>query len=138
MLGTPHSETYRYRASTDNVSQRRPVLRFASLGMFAYGVYSVGWAAADLIRGARLELWAELGLVVFGALLVLAAAFVRVRLPGGLAFAIGALLGLQALAVHDAVHLQTGVTPQIIRAVVAITLALVALAGSPGVERKAR
>src|ERR1700704_4366117 len=102
------------------------LLTIASVGMLLYGLYSVGWAAADLIRGARLELWAELGLIVFGTLLVLAAAFVRVRLPGGLAFAIGALLGLQALAVHDAVHLQTGVTPQIVRGVIA--LVLVALA----------
>ena len=62
------------------------------------------------MRGARLELWAELGLIVFGALLPLAAAFVRVRLPGGLALAIGAMLGLQALAVHDAVRLGGGVT----------------------------
>src|SRR5260221_12109084 len=85
------------------------LLTLASLGMFLYGIYSVGWAAADLIRGAHLELWAELGLVAFGALLALAAAFVRVRLPGGLAFAIGAMLGLQALAVHDAVHLGSGV-----------------------------
>ena len=96
----------------------------------------MGWAVADLIRGARLELWAELGLIVFGSLLVLAAAFVRVRLPGGLAFALGAMLGLQALAVHDAVHLGTGVAPQIARG--AIVLVLVALAVSPGVERKAR
>ena len=73
--------------------------------MFSYGTYEMVWAALDLFRGARLELWAELGLIFFGLLLVLAAAFVRVRLPGGLAFAIGALLGLQALAVHDAVHL---------------------------------
>ena len=112
------------------------MLTFASLGMLSYGVYSAGWAAADLIRGPRLELWAELGLIVFGTLLVLAAAFVRVRLPGGLAFAIGALLGLQALAVHDAVHLGTGIAPQIVRGVIAIVL--VALAVSPGVERKAR
>ena len=79
-----------------------------------------------LLRGARLELWAELGLIVFGVLLVLAAAFVRVRLPGGLAFAIGAMLGLQALAVHDAVHLGTGVRPQLASGV------------SPGLARLAR
>jgi hypothetical protein len=66
----------------------------------------VGWAAVDLICGARVEMCDEVGLIVFGTLLVLAAAFVRVRLPGGLAFAIGAMLGLQALAVHDAVHLR--------------------------------
>src|SRR6185295_1622784 len=102
------------------------VLTVASLGMFVYGIYSVGWAAADLIRGARLELWAELGLVAFGALLALAAAFVRVRLPGGLAFAIGAMLGLQALAVHNAAHLGGGVSDQVVRG--SIGLVLIALA----------
>jgi hypothetical protein len=104
-----------------------PLLTLASLGMFSYGIYSVGWAAADLIRGARLELWAELGLVAFGALLALAAAFVRVRLPGGLAFAIGAMLGLQALAVHDAVHLGGGVSDQIVRGSIALVLIALAL-----------
>ena len=103
------------------------MLTIASLGMFVYGVYSVGWAAVDLVRGAHLELWAELGLMAFGALLVLAAAFVRVRLPGGLAFAIGAMLGLQALAVHDAVHLGGGIAPQIVRASIAIVLVALAL-----------
>jgi hypothetical protein len=111
------------------------VLTIASLGMFSYGSYSMGWAIADLMRGARLELWAELGLMLFGALLMLAAAFVRVRLPGGLAFATGAMLGLQALAVHDAVHLRTGLAPQIARA--AIAIALVGLAASDNVEHKA-
>jgi len=106
------------------------MLTAAALGMFTYGVYSVVWAVADLARGARLELWAELGLIAFGALLMLAAAFVRVRLPGGVMFAIGAMLGLQALAVHDASHLGTGVTPLVARAVVAIALAGLASVGS--------
>jgi hypothetical protein len=112
------------------------VLTIASLGMFLYGVYSVGWAIADLLRGARLELWAELGLMAFGALLALAAAFVRVRLPGGLAFAIGAMLGLQALAVHDAVHLGVGVSPQLLRGAIALTL--IALATAHNVQRRTR
>jgi hypothetical protein len=99
--------------------------------MFLYGIYSVGWAAADLIGGAHLELWAELGLVAFGALLALAAAFVRVRLPGGLAFAIGAMLGLQALAVHDAIHLGGGVPAQIVRGSIAIVLIALALSDAP-------
>jgi hypothetical protein len=99
------------------------MLTAAALGMFLYGFYSAGWAAVDLVRGARLELWAELGLIVFGALLALAAAFVRVRLPGGLLFAVGAMLGLQALGVHDAVHLGTGVGPQIGSAILGLTLA---------------
>jgi hypothetical protein len=38
------------------------------------------------------------------------------------------MLGLQALAVHNAVHLGSGIVPQIGRA--ALGLALVALAGS--------
>lgn len=108
-----------------------PVLTVASLGMFLYGIYSIGWAVADLVRGARLELWAELGLVAFGALLALAAAFVRVRLPGGLAFAIGAMLGLQALAVHDAVHLGGSVPAQIVRGSIAVVLIALALSDAP-------
>lgn len=108
------------------------MLTLATLGMFAYGAYSVVWALVDVIRGARLELWAEAGLMIFGVLLALSAAFVRVRLPGGLAFAIGALLGLQALAVHNAVHLATGTGPQIARAALAAALvALAAWAKSP-------
>ena len=112
------------------------MLTAAALGMLFYGIYSIGWAVADLARGARLELWAELGLIVFGALLVLAAAFVRVRLPGGVAFAIGAMLGLQALAVHDAVHLGTGVVPQIVRG--AAALLLVTIAALHHVQRRTR
>ena len=109
------------------------MLTVAALGMFSYGAYSIMWAAVDLLRGARLELWAELGLIVFGLLLTLSAAFVRVRLPGGLALAIGALLGLQALAVHDAVHVGGGLPPQVGRAVLAVALVALAYGGSsPG------
>ena len=114
------------------------MLTIAALGMLTYGVYSVGWAVTDLIRGARLELWAELGLIGFGALLALAAAFVRVRLPGGLAFAIGAMLGLQALAVHDAAHLGIGIAPQIVRGAIALVLVALALAGVQNVQRRTR
>jgi hypothetical protein len=106
------------------------VLTIASLGMCVYGLFEAGWAAADLVRGARLEVWAELGLIAFGVLLVLAAAFVRVRLPGGVAFAIGAMFGLQALAVHDAVHLGGGIAPQVARASLAVTLVAIALSAA--------
>ena len=106
------------------------MLTVAALGIFVYGVYSAAWAVVDLIRGARLDMWAELGLVLFGLLLALSAAFVRVRLPGGLALAIGAMLGLQALAVHNAVHLETGLTPQIGRAVLSTVLVALAAASS--------
>jgi hypothetical protein len=106
------------------------VLTVATLGLFAYGVYSTVWPVVDLLRGARLELWAELGLMLFGLLLTLSAAFVRVRLPGGIALALGAMLGLQALAVHSAVHLANGLAPQIGRALLAVTLLALARAGS--------
>ena len=112
------------------------MLTIAALGMCSYGLYSAAWAVVDLIRGARLELWAELGLVLFGLLLGLSAAFVRVRLPGGLAAAIGAMLGLQALAVHSAVHRDAGLAPQIGRGVLAIVL--VALAYQGATSRRAQ
>ena len=109
--------------------QNNPVLTLATLGMFAYGAYSVAWPIVDLVQGARLELWAELGLVAFGLLLGLSAALVRVRLPGGLAFAAAALFGLQALAVHAAAHLESGLAQQIGRAILGTTLVLLAYAG---------
>lgn len=112
------------------------MLTAAALGMLVYGIYSASWAVLDLLRGARLELWAELGLILFGGLLALAAAFVRVRLPGGLAFAVGALLGLQALAVHDAAHLGTGVAPQITAGAIALALVGLAYAGTKQIERE--
>jgi hypothetical protein len=112
-------------------SLKRTMLTAAALGMLSYGIYSVGWAIAGLVRGAQLEFWAELGLIAFGALLALAAAFVRVRLPGGIALAISAMLGLQALAVHDAAHLGGGVAPQLVRGSIAIVLVALALTGAP-------
>jgi hypothetical protein len=108
------------------------MLTAATLGMFVYGAYSFAWAVIDVVRGARLELWAEAGLVLFGLLLVLSAAFVRVRLPGGLAFAIGAMLGLQALAVHNGVHLAAGVGSQIARGTMAMILVAMAAAAKSG------
>ena len=90
--------------------------------MFGYGTYSALWAVFDVISGARLEWWADVLLALFGLLLVVAAAFVRVRMPGGLAVAIGAMLALQALAVHTAAHLDSGLVPQVGRAVLAFFL----------------
>jgi hypothetical protein len=106
------------------------MLTAAALGMFVYASYSITWAVVDVVRGARLELWAEMAVVAFGLLLALSAAFVRVRLPGGLAFAIGSMLGLQALAVHNAVHVGSGIAPQIVRAMVALVLVGLAYGGA--------
>jgi len=82
-----------------HVCKYKNVLTLAALGMFGYGTYSAFWAVFDVISGARLEWWADVLLVLFGLLLVVAAAFVRVRMPGGLAVAIGAMLALQASVV---------------------------------------
>jgi hypothetical protein len=112
------------------------MLTTATIGMAAYGAYTVAASLMNLIRTARLEIWVDLSEVLFGLLLMLAAAFVRVVMPGGLALAMGAMLGLQALALHDAAHLYGGVAlaPQLARA--AFTLLLVILAWLGG--RKAR
>ena len=118
------------------------MLTLATLGMLIYGGYSFGWAVVDMLRGARLEFWAEAGLMIFGLLLALSAALVRVRLPGGLAAAIGAMLGLQALAVHNAVHLAGGIAPQIVQGAVATILVAVAATAKSGqtddVQRRGR
>jgi hypothetical protein len=65
---------------------------------------------------------------------VLSAAFVRVQLPGGLALAIGAMLGLQALAVHTSAHFGDGLFPQIVRGTVAAALVALAYAGAGTVD----
>jgi len=115
--------------------QNGAVLTLATLGMFLYGAYSIVWPLVDLIRGARLELWAEFGLMAFGSLLGLSAALVRTGVPGSLAFALAALLGLQALDVHNAAHLKSGLAPQVMRASFGVVLVALAYAGG---DRSAR
>jgi hypothetical protein len=110
------------------------MLTAATLGMFAYGSYSTIWAVLELVRGPRLEGWAMAGIMLFGLLLVLSAAFVRVRLPGGLALAIGAMLGLQALAVHTSAHFGSGLFPQFVRGTFAAAMVVLAHAGAGSVE----
>lgn len=99
--------------------------------MAAYGVYAAIAALMDLIRDSRLEVWVDLSEGLFGLLLVLAAAFVRVTMPGGLWLAVGAMLGLQALAVHDAGHLYGAVAlaPQIARGIFAALLVILGWLG---------
>ncbi|MGE3178745.1 MAG: hypothetical protein AB7O32_14850 [Vicinamibacterales bacterium] len=111
------------------------MLTLATLGLFGYGVYATTWPVIDMIRGARLEIWAELATMLFGLLLMLSAAFVRVRLPGGILLALGAMLGLQALAVHSAAHFDTGVIPQVLRALFAAGLLTMAVSGTKAAGR---
>ncbi len=115
----------------------------ATLGMAIYGAYSVVWGVIDLFLRSRVELWANFAVIVFGVILVLAAAFVRVLIPGGLALAIGALLGLQALSIHWDVHPAGRVVLglQVVRGAFALLMVGLALEGGrralaqPRVER---
>jgi hypothetical protein len=110
------------------------MLTTATLGMLLWGLYSALWAVVDVIRGARLEWWAEAGQVAFGLLLAVASALVRVRLPGGLALAVGGLLGLQSLAVHNAVHLDLGLVSQIAQGLLGAALVGLALSAPAEAE----
>lgn len=107
------------------------MLTLATLGMVGYGIWAAAAAAADLVRGHVLEVWASLATLALGAILVIAAALVRVRMPGGLALALGALLGLQALALHASAHEAGFISPasQIARGLFAALLVLLAYLG---------
>jgi hypothetical protein len=113
------------------------MLTAATLGMVIYGLYSIVVAAIDLLFRSRMAVAADLGLAAFGLLLVLAAAFVRVLIPGGLALALGALLGLQALSIHSDVHLagSLAMTPQLLRGAVAAALVALAYLGARAARR---
>jgi hypothetical protein len=108
------------------------MLTAATLGLAAYGVYSAGLGVVDLFRQPGLDWWADLALVALGLLLLLSSAFVRVRMPGGLALAMGALLALQALSLHNDMHFygKVLVAPQVARGIMAGTLAGLAYFGS--------
>ena len=101
------------------------MLQAAALGMAIYGLYSIVVGAADVLD---LEWWANLWLVVAGAMLLLAAIFVRASMPGSLALAIGGLLGLQSISDPHA-YGQLLVIPQVARAVFAGALVLLARLG---------
>lgn len=81
------------------------MLRAAALGMFLYGGYSIAIGLIDFIFLQKLEWWANLWLVLAGLSLTFGAIFTRVSFPGGLALAIGGLLGLHAISLHNEIHL---------------------------------
>jgi hypothetical protein len=114
------------------------MLTAATLGLAAYGVYSTGLGAFDLFRSpGLLDWWADLALVAFGLLLLLSSAFVRVRMPGGLALALSGMLALQALSLHNDMHFYGNilVAPQVARGLVAGSLAALAYFGARGQGR---
>ncbi|HEX7486242.1 MAG TPA: hypothetical protein VF332_08830 [Vicinamibacterales bacterium] len=110
------------------------MLTIATLGLAACGVYSIGLGAVDAFRPSGLDWWADLALIVGGLLLLLSSALVRVRMPGGLALAMGALLALQALSLHNDMHFYGDilVAPQVIRGLLAAALAGLAYFGARG------
>ena len=107
------------------------MLKTAALGMALYGLYSIVVGLEDLFGIAALEWWADLWVIATGTVLLLSAAFVRASMPGGLALAVGGLLGLQSISLHNDGHLygQVLLLPQVARAAFATVLVGLALAG---------
>ena len=107
------------------------MLRTAALGLAFYGVYSIIIGLENLFVGAELEWWANLWVIAAGGLVLLSAAFVRVSMPGGLALAVGGLLGLQSISLHNDGHLygQVLLVPQLVRATFAAILVGLAYVG---------
>ena len=109
------------------------MLRAAALGMLLYGLHDVVVGAADLIGAGTLAWWANAWRMLAGAMLLFAAVLVRVSMPGGLALAVAALLGLQSISLHNDAHfygrLDLMVLPQTLRAVFAATLVALAYFG---------
>ena len=104
------------------------MLPAAALGMLLYGLHDIVAGAADLFAGTVPEWWAAAWRMLAGAVLALAALFVRASVPGGLALALGGLLGLQSISLHNDPHVYGDLLlwPQVSRA--AFSAVLVALA----------
>ncbi|HIN53249.1 MAG TPA: hypothetical protein EYM79_02970 [Planctomycetes bacterium] len=105
----------------DNVEN---MLRTAALGMFLYGGYCVVDGLIDFVFAEKLEWWANLWGLFSGILLAFGAIFTRISFPGGLALAISGLLGLQAISLHNEIHLygQLSQTQQLSRIALAALL----------------
>ena len=107
------------------------MLRAAALGMFLYGLHAVVVGGADLIGAGTLEWWANAWRMLAGAMLLFAAVLVRVSMPGGLALAVAALLGLQSISLYNDPHFygRLLLLPQAMRAVFSATLIALAYFG---------
>jgi hypothetical protein len=113
------------------------MLTLATLGLALYGGYAATVHAIDIVGSAPLEPLANLTAIGLGGILIVAAAFVRVRIPGAIPLAAGALLGLQALALHDQAHRYGDVIVswQLVRGGVAAALVALAYFGGKTEEQ---
>ena len=107
------------------------MLTAATLALVGYALYTVGWSILDLIFWSRLEVWADLGTSAIALLLLPAAVLIRASIPGGLPLGFAALLGLQAISLHNSMHLHGEIQVWIegARAVFAAWLMMLAMAG---------
>ena len=111
------------------------MLRAAALGMFLYGGYSVSIGLIDFIFVEKLEWWANLWMILAGVVLLFGAIFTRISFPGGLALAIGGLLGLHAISLHNEIHIhgQLSQSLQLSRLAFAVLLVILGYYGwNPG------
>ena len=107
------------------------MLTVATLGLLGYALYALGWSVIDMLAWSRLEVWADLATAAIALLLVPAAVLVRARVPGGLPLAFAGLLGLQAINLHNSMHLhgEIQVWGESARAVFGAWLMMLAMAG---------
>ena len=107
------------------------MLKAAALGMLIYGMNDVVTGTADLFGSGTLEWWANTWRIMSGAILILAAVFVRVSFPGGLALAVSGLLGLQSISLHNDTHFYSELLlmPQLARALLSALLVILAYLG---------
>ncbi len=115
------------------------MLTAATVLMAAYGLYSAGLGLAVVLGLVALEWWAGAALALFGVVLALAGLLVRVKFPGSFPLALGAMLALQALSLHNDTHFYGRIVPlfQAGRAALGVFILLVAVAGRLG-ERENR
>ena len=81
------------------------MLTIATLTLVGYALYVIGWNGLDLFLWSTLEVWANLATIAAAALLLPAAVLVRARIPGGLPLAFAALVGVQAISLHNSMHI---------------------------------
>ncbi len=81
------------------------VLSAATVALLGYSLSILTWSTLDLASWSQLEVWADLSTGALALVLVPAAVLVRVRIPGGIPLACAGLAGLQAINLHNSMHM---------------------------------